>query len=136
MENNVKRKEYFVKLAEKLNGTYIEYTDEICIISLRLDDGRSQSVRGFFKQRGNDLMLLMMSKVCYLDEYPNVDFKKLIEENNHLHYSKFVIHHDYLEVLSDSHFSDITVEYLEHVALEVAKTADDWEFKITGQDVH
>ncbi|GAB4193999.1 MAG: hypothetical protein OHK0057_13480 [Thermoflexibacter sp.] len=136
MEHNVKRKEYFVKLAERLDGTYIEYTDEICIISLRLPDGRSQSVRGFFKQRGQDLMLMLMSKVCFLDEYPNVDFRALIEENNHLHFSKFVIHHDYLEVLADVHFSDVTIEFLEHVALEVAQTADDWEYKITGQDIH
>lgn len=136
MENHIKRKEYFVKLAERMNGTYIEYTDEVCIISLRLPDGRSQSIRGFFKQRGEDLMLMLMSKVCYLDEYPNVDFKTLIEQNNKLYYSKFVIHHDYLEVLADAHFADITVEFLEHVALEVAKTADDWEFKITGQDLH
>jgi len=136
MEHHIKRKEYFVKLAEKLDGTYIEYTDEICIISLRLPDGRTQSIRGFFRQRGQDLMLMIMSKVCYLDEYPNVDFKMLTVQNNKLHYSKFVIHHDYLEVLADAHFADITVEFLEHVALEVAQTADDWEFKITGQDLH
>jgi hypothetical protein len=136
MEHNIKRKEYFVKLAEKLGGTYIEYTDEICIISLRLPDGRSQSVRGFFKQRGQDLMLLLMSKVCFLDEYPNVDYKALVDASNHLAFSKFVTHHDYLEVMAASHFSDITVEYLEHVALEVASVADDWEFKITGQDIH
>ncbi len=128
-------KECFSLLAEHMNATHIEYTEEISILNIELSKGRWQNVRGFLRKRGNHDFIVMMSKICSLDEYPNLDWKNLLERSNNLKYCKFVIHHDYLEVVASAYFENAPLDYLEQVAHEVAHTADLLEHEITGIDV-
>lgn len=136
MENRPDIHQYFQKIADRLSGMAMEYTNEMGIISLKLLEGRSQNVRGFFKQKGEHWMLMLSSKVCSLDEYQHVDFKDLTLQNNKLWEAKAVIHHDYLEIASVTMFSELHFEHACNLVLEVAHTADELEHQITGLDVH
>jgi hypothetical protein len=126
----------FSILGEVMDAAHIEYTHEISILRITLSNGRTQNVRGFIKKRGHFSVLVLMSKVCSLDGYAHIDYKKLITWNNHLKFSKFVIHEDYLEVVAQTRLDSAPVEYLQQVVTEVAQAADDCEHEITGLDTH
>ena len=134
MENHPNIHEYFKKVAEKLEGMAMEYTNEMGIISLRLSNGRSQNVRGFFKQKSDHLVLKLNSKVCSLDEYQNIDFKMITERNNKLNEAKAVIHQDHLEIAATCLFSDAYFDHTCSLILDIAQAADLLEEEITGKD--
>ncbi|TAD99320.1 MAG: hypothetical protein EAZ97_09060 [Bacteroidetes bacterium] len=134
MENHPNIHEFFKKIAEKLQGMAMEYTSDMGIISLRLPNGRSQNVRGFFKQKTDHWVLKLNSKVCSLDEYKNIDFKMITERNNKLNEAKAVIHQDYLEIAATILFSDSYFDHICSLVLEIAKAADLLEEEITGKD--
>ena len=127
---------YFTELAEELNGIYLDYTGDSGAMNLKLDNGRNQSVKSFIKNKGEGDMIIFMSKVCNLDEYPNVDFKKMLELNHNLIYSKIVIDDGYMEVESDAKLELSSKEEIRFIVKEVAKVADDLEMEITGKDVY
>jgi len=127
---------YFTELAEELNGIYLDYTGDSGAMNLKLDNGRNQSVKSFIKNKGDGDMIIFMSKVCHLDDYPNVDFKKMLELNHTLIYSKIVIDDGYLEVESDAKLELSSKAEICFIVKEVAKVADDLEMEITGKDVY
>lgn len=136
MNNQPNIHEYFKKVAQKLDGVTMEYTDEIGIISLQLSNGRSQGVRGYFKHKDDHWALKLNSKVCALEEYPNIDFKMLVEKNNKLNEAKAVIHQENLEIAATIIFAEAHFEHICHIILEIAKVADQLEEEITGKDEH
>ena len=127
---------YFTELAEELNGIYLDYTGDSGAMNLKLENGRNQSVKSFIKNKGDGDMIIFMSKVCNLDEYPSVDFKKMLELNHSLIYSKVVIDDGYMEVESDAKLDLSSKEEIRFIVKEVAKVADDLEMEITGKDVY
>ncbi|MGB0523792.1 MAG: hypothetical protein ACPGJS_12570 [Flammeovirgaceae bacterium] len=127
---------YFTELAEELNGIYLDYTGDSGAMNLKLDNGRNQSVKSFIKNKGDGDMIIFMSKICNLDEYPNVDFKKMLELNHNLVYSKIVIDDCYMEVESDAKLELSSRAEIKYIVKEVAMVADDLEMEITGKDVY
>ena len=127
---------YFTELAEELNGIYLDYTGDSGAMNLKLDNGRNQSVKSFIKNKGDGDMIIFMSKVCNLDDYPNVDFRKMLELNHNLIYSKIVIDDGYMEVESDAKLELSTKDEIKFIVKEVASVADDLELEITGKDVY
>lgn len=127
---------YFTELAEELNGIYLDYTGDSGAMNLKLDNGRNQSVKSFIKNKGDGDMIIFMSKVCHLDEYPKVDFRRMLEMNHRLVYSKIVIDDGYLEVESDVKLELSSKEEIKFIVKEVAKAADDLEMEITGKDIY
>jgi hypothetical protein len=134
-EKNVKG--YLEKLAQDLNGNYTEYSDDTVIITLPLDEGRFQSARGILLERDGGLMLTFTSTICRLHEYPDVDFRKMLEHNYDLGYSKITItDEDYLELMAAIKYDLVNPEELRYIITEVVQTADKLELEITGKDVH
>ena len=130
-------KEYLENLAKDLNGNYTEYSDDTVIVTLPIDDGLFQSVRGLIIEKDTGLMLIITSTICRLHEYPEVDFRKMLEMNYELGYSKITItDEDYLELMSSIKYDLCTPEELKYMITEVAHTADKLEFDITGKDIH
>lgn len=127
---------YFTELAEELNGIYLDYTGDSGAMNLKLDNGRNQSVKSFIKNKGDGDMIIFMSKICHLDEYPEVDFRKMLEINLSLIYSKIVIDDGYMEVESGAKLELSSKEEIKYIVKEVAKAADDLEMEITGKDVY
>ncbi len=129
--------DFFTELAEELDGIYLDYTGDSGAMNLKLPNGRTQSVKSYIKNKGEGDMIIFMSKICHLDEFPDkIDFKKMLELNHKLVYSKVVIDEDYMEVESDSSLELSNREEIKYIIMEVARVADDLENEITGQDVY
>lgn len=134
-EKNVKS--YLEALAEELNGNFTEYSDDTIIMTIPLDEGRFQSIRGLIAERETGLMLIFTSTICRLHEFPHVDFKRMLELNYELGYSKITItDEDYLELMTSIKYQLANSEEIRYMITEIAQTADKLEFEITGQDVH
>lgn len=127
---------YLKKLAEELSGSYTEFSDDTVILTIPLDDNRFQSVRGLIQEKKDaGVFLILSSKICRLHEHPDVDFRKMLERNYELGYSKITItDEDYLEVAVYMKYDLVTPEELSYMVQEVATTADKLEHEITGQD--
>ncbi len=134
-EKNVKS--YLEALAEELNGNFTEYSDDTVILTVPLEDGRFQSIRGLIAEREAGLMLIFTSTICRLHEFPNVDFKRMLELNYELGYSKITItDEDYLELMTSIKYKLANAEEIRYMITEIAQTADKLELEITGEDIH
>lgn len=134
-EKNVKG--YLENLAHELNGNYTEYSDDTVILTLPLDEGRFQSIRGILTEREAGLMLIFTSTICRLHEFPDVNFRRMLEMNYELGYSKITItDEDYLELMTSIKYDLATEEEIKYMIHEIAETADKLEYEITGEDVH
>lgn len=128
---------YLEQLAQEMNGNFTEYSDDTVIVTLPLEEGRFQSVRGLINERESGLMLIFTSTICRLHEYPDVDFRKMLEMNYDLGYSKITItDEDYLELMAAIKYELCSPEELRYMITEVVQTADRLELEITGKDVH
>lgn len=128
---------YLKKLAEELNGNYTEFSDDTVIVTVPVDEGRYQSVRGMLQKKQSGDMLMLTSTICRLHEYPDVNFRKMLELNFNLGYSKITItDEDYLELAAAIKYELCTPEEVRFMLEEVAQTADRLELEITGKDVH
>jgi hypothetical protein len=128
--------DYFAKLAERLNGLYMEYTDDSGAMNLKLPNGRNQNMKSYLRQYPEGNVVVFMSKICYLEEYPEIDFHDMLTRNASLHYSKLVIDRGYLEAQAAFKLEWINDDEACYILQEVAQTADDLENEITGLDVY
>lgn len=131
-------KGYLKKLAEELDGNYTEYSDDTVIVTMPIGDGRFQSIRGLISDKGSaGILLVFTSTICRIHEYPDINYKEILEINYDLGYSKIAItDEDYLELMASVKYDLVTPEEVKHMVNEVAHTADRLEFQITGKDVH
>ncbi|GAB4401110.1 MAG: hypothetical protein OHK0053_23410 [Microscillaceae bacterium] len=135
-DKNVKG--YLETLAQEMNGNYTEYSDDTVILTVPLEEGRFQSIRGIITEKDSGLMLILTSTICRLHEYPNVvDFRRMLEMNYELGYAKITItDEDYLELMAAIKYELATPDEIRYMINEVATTADRLEFEITGDDQH
>ncbi len=122
--------------ADEIGGTYSEYDIRTSIIIVPLPDERFQTVLGKLKhsQRYDRLGIEFTSKVCQYDD--NLNLKNLLEENANMNHAKFSILDDFVYVEASSFVESATEEILKEIIQEVANVADEFEFKLTGADVH
>lgn len=122
--------------ADEIGGTYSEYDVRTSIIIVPLPDQRFQTVLGKLKhsQRYDRLGIEFASKVCAYDTELNL--KALLEENANLNHAKFSVLDDFVYVEASSFVESATEELLKEIIQEVANVADEFEFKLTGADVH
>lgn len=128
---------YLKQLAEEMNANYTEYSDDTVIITFALEDARFQSVRGIIQEKSSGLFLILSSTICRLHEQPDVDFRKMLERNDELEYSKITItDEDYLDLTAHMRYDLVNPAELRYMLNEIATTADKLENEITGQDHH
>ncbi len=128
---------YLKQLAEDMNASYTEYSDDTVIITFALEDARFQSVRGLIQEKSSGLFLILSSVICRLHEQPDVDFRKMLERNDDLEYSKITItDEDYLELTAHMRYDLVNPDELRYMLQEVATQADKLEHEITGKDHH
>ncbi len=129
-------KEFMESYAGEINGQFSEYDDSKSVIIVPLPDERFQTVIGTkykHKQYGR-VVVEFTTKVC--DVGNPIDFKSILEESAEFVHSKFVISDNFLRVEAATFVDNTTDELLKEMIQEVANTGDEWEFKITGEDVH
>lgn len=122
--------------ADEINGQYSEYDSNKSIIIVPLPDERYQTVLGHLKHsnRYNKVGIEFTSKVCPFRE--GLNLKQLLEENAQLNHAKFVLVDNYLNVEASCFLDTATEELLKEIIQEVANVADEYEFKLTGEDIH
>ncbi len=57
------------KIAEEINGKFLEYSFENIIITVPVDRTRYQNVTGYLIQRPQGTILEFMSRVCEINDY-------------------------------------------------------------------
>ena len=123
--------------ADEIGGNYSEYDTTKSVIIVPLSDGRFQTVVGLVKNSekfNGRLGIEFRSKVCELQD--TLDFKAMLEENARLCHSKLAINEGYIVVEASTFTDTATEDLLREIIQEVAVQADEWEFKLTGLDVH
>jgi len=122
--------------ANEIGGTYSEYDARTSIIIVPLPDERFQTVLGTLKhsKRYDRLGIEFTSKVCAYS--PELNLRSLLEENGKLNHAKFAIVDDFVHVEASTFVETATEELIKDIIQEVANVADEFEFKLTGEDVH
>ena len=122
--------------ADEINGQYSEYDNNKSIIIVPLPDERYQTVLGHLKhsKRYNKVGVEFVSKVCPYRE--DINLKQLLEENATLNHAKFVLVDGFINVEASSFIETATEAILKEIIQEVANIADEYEFKLTGEDIH
>jgi hypothetical protein len=122
------------KLADDIGGRFVEYSDENTIITIPLDRNRFQNVTGYLSERNGQQVVEFMSKVCDLSD--EIDYKKLLEINQDLFYGKIIIYEGMIRVASAALYAHVTEDIIRDMIIEVAKSADNLEFELVGEDIH
>jgi len=124
------------KYAAEIGGEYREYDDTQSVIIMPLPDGRFQTVTGHITDnRDYDRKVVQLkTKVCSTNE--NIPFKEILNESAHYPYSKFIVEDDFLKVEAIAFLDSLSDSMIKEMFEEIAKHADDWEFRITGKDIH
>jgi hypothetical protein len=122
------------KLADEIDGKFLEYSIENTIITVPVSRHRYQNVTGYLLNRNNTKVVEFMSRVCELND--EIDHKAMLELNQELFYSKVVIHEGYLKVAAAALLDHCTEDLIKDMILEVARVADDLEHHLVGADVN
>lgn len=123
--------------ADEIGGQYSEYDSRTSIIIVPLPDERFQTVLGKLKNStryNNRLGIEFVSKVCEFS--PDMNLKMLLEENGNLNHAKFAIAEGFIHVEASSFVETATEEIIKEIIQEVANVADEYEYKLTGEDIH
>jgi hypothetical protein len=80
-------------------------------------------------------MIVFTASVCRLHEYPNIDYRKLLEHNYDYGYAKITItDEDFLEVMAAIKYDLCTPDEVKYMVDEISHVADMLEKEITGTD--
>lgn len=128
--------EIMQRYASEIGGTYSDYNSSLSIIIVPLKDDRFQTVLGNVKfiSNFNKQIIELKSKVCEYNN--NINLKELLETNTDLVHAKFAINENQLQVEASAYIDNVSEDQIKEIIQEVANIADEYEFKITGQDVN
>ena len=127
---------FMEKYAHEIGGQYSEYNNTISIVIFPLPDDRFQTVYGekkLLEKYGREL-IEFSSKVCEYNS--DIDLKSLLTENTNFCHAKFSIVNDFIQVEASLFIDSATEQTVKEAMSEVANLADEYEFKLTGADVH
>ena len=128
-------KTFLSNYAKEINGQYEEYDERRSVIIVPLKDQRFQTVVGEETEIGENKRkgVEFTSKVC---EYRyDLDFKEILRGNAHFTHGKLALVNDFIQVEAAAFLDNVSEDLLKEIVTEVANSADDWEFKLTGQDI-
>lgn len=122
--------------AEEIGGTFTEYDHTKSIIVVPLKDSRFQTVMSVVERSkvSDKMRLIFSSKVSNSSE--QIDAKELLEQNGKFDFSKFVLDDGQLKVEASCLADSASADEIKFMIQEVAQLADQYEFKLTGRDVH
>ena len=128
--------EIMQRYASEIGGTYSDYNSSLSIIIVPLKDDRFQTVLGNVKfvPNFNKQIIELKSKVCEYNN--NINLKEILETNTDLVHAKFAINENQLQVEASAYIDNVSEDQIKEIIQEVANIADEYEFKITGQDVN
>jgi hypothetical protein len=116
--------------SEIIEGTYSEYDEQTTVIIVPVDDHRFQTI--FAHDEGDDGIKFNTKSCDGIAEFP---YRELLLENSKMKYGRIEIEGDTLYVTGRA-LKGSDAGGISRLLLEVGKVADNWEFKLTGQDVN
>lgn len=128
--------EFMENYSKEIGGQFSEYDKSKSVIIVPLGENRYQAILGVMKynEEFQKNGVEFSTKVCAFSSELNL--KTLLEENAKTCYAKFVIADDYVKVEGSTFLENVKEEGLKEIIQEVARLADEWEFKLTGLDVN
>ncbi len=126
--------EFMEKFAIEIGGQYSEYDTNKSVLIVPLKQNRFQAVLGSERSENGRKIIQFTSKVCAC--HPDFDLKELLQAQLHLYYTKFFIEEDIIRMMATAISDDLSDKIMKEMILEVAHAADEWEDKLTGQDVN
>lgn len=129
-------KTFSERYASEIGGEYRDYDGSRSVIIIPLKDGRFQTVTGhvMFNEEYNREIVQLKTKVCSTSN--RIPFEELLTEVADYPYSKFIVEDGYLKVEAIAFLETTSEEAIKEMFMEIAQHADDWEFRITGKDIH
>lgn len=126
---------FSLKFANKIGGKYEEYDDNHSIFVVPLQDDRFQTViaKLIYFDKYDRKVVQITSKVCSSTE--NIDYPRILEASKDFIHTNFIVEDGFLKVDSSIFLDHSDEKLISEAILEVAYTADEWEFKITGEDI-
>lgn len=122
--------------SDEIGGQYSSYDTTHSIIVVPLAGGRFQSVIGTIKE--NKLysrnMVTFTSKICAY--HTGLALKNLLEQSSLFNYGRFIISDDFLQIEAVASLDGTSETSVKEMIQEVANLADQYEYKLTGADVH
>ncbi|HRJ28212.1 MAG TPA: hypothetical protein PLV21_15800 [Cyclobacteriaceae bacterium] len=122
--------------ADYIGGTFTDYDESKCIIVVPLKDDRFQTVLAFTEKSkvSGKLRAVFSSKVS--DSIAGVDLVDLLRQSAAFDYSKFVIEENHLKIEASCLADAVSEDEVKFMVQEVAQLADQYEYKLTGKDIH
>lgn len=119
-----------------MGGEFSQYDEYKSVIIVPVQESRYQTVISVLKkgEANSKNLIEFSSKVC--PYHPQTALKVLLEENARFCHAKFVIADDIIKVEACTYEDSTSEDVLKEMIVEVAYLADEWEYRITGQDVH
>lgn len=132
----MKFNEFMENFARDINGQFSEYDKTKSVIIVPLEGNRFQTVLGVirYNERYDREAVEFSSKIC--DFTPEVDLEELLRKNTEFTHAKFALFDTSLKVEASAFLDNATESLLKEIILEVANAADEWEYRLTGMDVH
>jgi len=123
------------EFAEEIDGRFQEYDDNNVIVIVPLKDNRFQAVIGqhTIHKKTQRHVINIKSNICACTE--NIPYYEVLQTNSEYPYARFIIEDDILKVEATEFEDHIDESQVKEMIIEVANLADEWEFKITGQDI-
>lgn len=124
------------KYADQIGGTFTEYDEHKCIIVVPLKDNRFQTVLAYTEKSkvSSKTRAVLSSKVS--DSVNGVDTQELLKVQANFDYSKFIVEDGTLKVEASCLADAVSEEEIKFMVQEVAQLADQYEYKLTGKDIH
>ena len=124
------------QFAKKIGGEYDEYNENYSIFIIPLKDKRFQTVmaRIIHHEKYNKDVVQITSKVCPTTE--KINYPEVLEASKDFLYTNFIVEDGFLKVDTSLLLDQSSEDLIEEIIKEVAYTADEWEFKITGKDIY
>lgn len=129
-------KAFSKRFANKIGGEMNEYDPNHSIFIIPLKDGRFQTVVAqiVHHEKYKRDTVQVTSKVCPITE--KIDYPAVLEASKDFVYTNFIVDDGFLKVDTSIFLDTSSEELIEEMITEVAFTADEWEFKITGKDIY
>lgn len=121
------------KITDDMGGSFTEYSENNLILTIPTENGRFQGITTYVLEKNGKKVLEIASKVCEAST-PNIDYRKLLEMNQELTYSKIVIFDEYIQLAAELIAEHCNEEILRDIVDEVGHTADKIELQLTGKD--
>ena len=124
------------QFAKEINGQYTEYDEKKSVFIVPLPDGRNQTVIAeiFHHEQYEREVIRIDSKICNL--FSPIKYSEILAASTKFVHARFIAEDSFLKAESSFFMDHLNEVVIKEMILEVAQVADQWELKITGEDIH